>query len=83
MAVSGVAGARGGRTKTDRLTGAAQDAVSEEAALLVKDRTGLKVEAEVGWCRKKTIDWGDGGKWNICKDRTFIAHSEAKPQCSR
>ena len=59
-AISGVAGARGGRTETDRLTGAAQDAVSEEDAMLVKDRTGLKVEAEVGQCRKKTIDWGDG-----------------------
>ena len=60
-AISGVAGARGGRTHTDRLAGAAQDAVSEEAAMLVKDRTGLKVEAEVGRCRKKTIDWGDEG----------------------
>ena len=51
--ISGVAGARGGRTKTDRFTGAAQDAVSEEAAMLVKDRTGLKLEAEVGRCIKK------------------------------
>ena len=55
-AISGFAGARGGRTQTDRLTVAAQDAVSEEAAMLVKDSTGLKVEAEVGRCRKKTID---------------------------
>ena len=43
--VIGVRGALGGRTQTDRLTGAAQDAVSEEAATLVKYRTGLKVEA--------------------------------------
>ena len=40
-----VGGALGGRTQTDRLTGAAQDVVSEKAATLVKDRTGLKVEA--------------------------------------
>ena len=59
-AISGVAGARGGGTQTDRLTGAAQDAVLEDAAMLVKDRTGLKVEAEVGRCRKKKIDWGMG-----------------------
>ena len=45
-----------------RLTGAAQGAVSEEAATLVKDRTGLTVETEVGRCRKKKIDWRDGGK---------------------
>ena len=77
MAVIGVAGALGGRTQTDRLMGAAQDAVSEEAAMLVKDRTRLKVEAEVVRCRKKTMDWGDGGKRNICEDRTFNAHSEA------
>ena len=32
----------------DRLTGAAQDAVSEEAVLLVGNRTGLTAEAEVG-----------------------------------
>ena len=51
----------------------------KEAAMLVKDRTGLKVEAEVGRCRKKTIDWGDGGKRNICEDRTLSDHSEAKP----
>ena len=68
----------GGRTQTDRLTGTAQDTVLEEAAMLVKDRTGLKVEAEVGWCRKKTIDWGDGGRRNICEDRKLSAHSEAK-----
>ena len=79
VAVSGVAGAQGGRTQTYRLTGAAQDAVSEEDAMLVKHRTGLKVEAEVGQFRKKTIDWGDGGKRNIREDRTLSAHSEAKP----
>ena len=78
-AVSGVVGARGGRTQTDRITGAAQDAVLEEAAMSVKDRTGLKVEAEVGRCRKKTIDWKDGVKRNICEDRTLSAHIEAKP----
>ena len=76
---TGVVGARGGRTQRDRLTGALQDAVSEEAATLVKDRTGLKVEAEVGRCRKKTIDWGYGGKRNIREDRTLSSHSEAKP----
>ena len=43
--ISGVAGAQGGRNQTDRLTGAAQDAVSEEVTMLVKDRTGLKVES--------------------------------------
>ena len=42
-AISGVAGAQGGKTETDRLTGAAQDAVSEEAATLVKYRTGLEI----------------------------------------
>ena len=52
--------------------------MSEEAAMLVKERTGLKVEAEVGQCRKKTIDWGDGGIRNICEYRTLSAHSEAK-----
>ena len=77
--VSRVGGARGGRTQTARLTGAAQDAVSEEAAMLVKDRTGLKVEAEIGRCRKKKIDWGDGGKMNIREDRTLSSHSEAMP----
>ena len=55
-AVSGVGRARGGRTHIDRLTGAAHDAVSEEAATLVKDRTGLKLELEVGWCRKETME---------------------------
>ena len=60
--VNGVGGARGGRTQTERLTGEAQDAVSEESATLVKERTGLKVEAELGRYRKKTMDWGDGGK---------------------
>ena len=58
--------------------GATQDAVSEEASMLVKDRTGLKVEAQVGQCRKKTSDWGDGGIRNICEDRTLSDHSEAK-----
>ena len=47
-AVSGVRGVQGGRTQTDRLTGEAQDVVLEEAAPLVKDRTGLTVEVEVG-----------------------------------
>ena len=42
--------------------GATQDVVSEEATTLVKDRTGLTVEAEVDWRRKKTIDFWDGGK---------------------
>ena len=78
-AISGVAGAREGRTQTDRLTGVAQDTFLEEAFMLVKDRTGLKVETKVGWCRKKTINWGDGGRRNIRKDRTLSAHSEAKP----
>ena len=62
VAVSRVGGARGGRTWTDRIKGETQDALSEEAATLVKDRTGLTVEAEVGRHRKKNIDWGDGGK---------------------
>ena len=65
-AVSGVGGARGGRTQTERLTGAAQDAVSEDALKLVDYRAGITEEAEVGWRRKKTIDWGDGRKRNIC-----------------
>ena len=43
----------GAENHTDRIMGAAQDAVSEEAAMLLKDRTGLKMEAEVGRCRKK------------------------------
>ena len=53
--------------------------MSEEAAMLVKERTGLKVEAEVGRCRKKTIDWKDGVKRNICEERKLSAHSEVKP----
>ena len=53
--------------------------MSEEDAMLVKDRTRLKVEEEVGRCRKKKIDWGDGGKRNIHEDRTLSAHSEARP----
>ena len=48
----------------------------EGTATLVKDRTGLKVELEVGQCRKKTMDLGDGSKRNICDDRTLSAHSE-------
>ena len=55
----------GGRTQIDRLRVAAQDEVSEEAATLVKYSTGLKLKAEVGRCREKTMDWGDGGKRNI------------------
>ena len=58
--VNGVGGARGGRTQTG-LTGEAQDAVSEESDTLVKERTGIKVEAELGRYRKKTMDWVDGG----------------------
>ena len=77
--ISGVAGARGGRTQTEMLTGAAQDSVSEEAKMLVKDRTALKEEAEVGRCRKKKIDWGDGGRRNICEERTLSSHNEANP----
>ena len=76
-AVSGVRGARGGRTHTYRLMGAAQDAVLEEATTLLKERTVLTVEAEVGRRRKKTIDWVDGEKINICEDRTSSAQSEA------
>ena len=78
-AISGVRGARGGRTQTYRLTGAAQDVVSEESATLVKDRTGLRVEAEVGQRRKKKIELGDRGKRNIRKDSTYSAHSKAMP----
>ena len=52
--------------------------MTEEAAMVVKDRTGLKVDAEVGWCRKKTIDLGDGERLNIREDSTLSAHSEAK-----
>ena len=53
--------------------------MSEEAATLVKDRTGLTVKVEVGRSRKKTIDRGDGGKRNIFEDRTSSDHSEAMP----
>ena len=77
--ISGVADGRGGRTHTDRLTGATQDALSEEAAMLVKDRRGIKAEAQVGRCRKKTNNWGEGGRQNICEDRKLSVHSEAKP----
>ena len=52
-AFRGVGGAQGVRTHTERLTVAAQDALLEEAATLVKDRTGLTVEAEVGRRRKR------------------------------
>ena len=76
-AVSGVGSAQGGRNQTDRLTGEAQDTVSEEAATLVKDRKGLTIEAQVGRSRKKKIDWGDGGKRDIREDRTSISYSEA------
>ena len=38
---------KSGRTWTDRLTEAAQDAVLEEAVTLLGDRTGLTVEAQV------------------------------------
>ena len=51
--------------------------MSEEADMLVKDRTGLTVKAEIGRRRKKIIDWGDGGEINIREDRTLSAHSEA------
>ena len=78
-AVRGVGRAQGGRTQTYRLTGAVQDVVLDEDDTLVKDSTGLTVEAEVVQCRKKTMDWGDGGKINICKDRASSAHSEAMP----
>ena len=78
-AVRGFKGARGGRTHKDRLTGAAQDVVSEEADTLVKYRMGLTAEAEVGWQRKKTIDWGNGEKRNTREDRTSSAHSETMP----
>ena len=59
-AIIRVADSRGGRTQTYRLTGVTQDAVSEEAAMLVKDRRGLKVEAQVGQCRKKKVIGGMG-----------------------
>ena len=78
-AISGVADARGGRTQTDRRTQATQDTVSEEAIMLVKDRRVLKVEAQVGRCRKKKSDWEDGGRRNILEERTLSDHSEAKP----
>ena len=51
--------------------------VPEEASTLVGDRTGLTAEDEVGRRRKKKIDWGEGGKINICEDNTLSAHSEA------
>ena len=60
--VSRVGGVQGGRTQTDRLTGAAQDSVLEEAPMLVKDRKGLIAVAEVGRLRNKKIDWGMGKK---------------------
>ena len=53
--------------------------MSEEASIFLGDRTGLTAEAEVGWRRKKKIDWGDGGKRNICEDMTSSTHSEAMP----
>ena len=53
--------------------------MSEEADMLVKDKRGLKVEAQVDRCRKKTSDWGDGGRRNIREGRTLSAHIEAKP----
>ena len=61
----------------------AQDAVSEEAATLVGDRTGLTEEVEVGWRIKKTIYWGVEGKVNIRKDMTSSAHSEAMQSRAR
>ena len=79
VAVSGVGGARGGRTHTDRITIASQDVVSEEAFTFVGDRTRLTMEAEVGHRRNKKIDWGDEVKRNIREDRTLSAHSEAIP----
>ena len=45
----------------------------------MKDITGLTVEVELGWSRKKKIDWGDGGKINIREDRALSAQSEAMP----
>ena len=60
-AASGVGGEQGGRTHTYRLMGSAQDAVLEEAATLVKDRTLLTAEAKIGRRRKKRIDCGDAG----------------------
>ena len=75
-AVSGARGARWGITHTYRLTGAAQDAVSEEAATLVGYRVGPPTEAEVGRRRKKTIDWGMK-KNKIHEDMILSAHSAA------
>ena len=57
----------------------AQDAVSEEAATLVKDRVLITVEVEVGWLRKKKIDCGDGGGISIREVGTSSAHSEDMP----
>ena len=53
--------------------------MSEEAAMLMKNSTGLKVKAEVGRCIEKTMDWGYEKKRNIREDRTLSAHSEAIP----
>ena len=47
--------------------------------MLVKDRTGLTAEAEIGRRRKNRIDWGDGGKINTREDSTLSAHSDAMP----
>ena len=57
----------------------AQDAVSDKAATLVGESTGLTAEAEVGRRRKKLKCKRDGGKRNIREDMTSIAHSEAIP----
>ena len=43
----GASGSLIGRTRRDRATEAAQDAVAEEVVTLVGDRTGITVEAEV------------------------------------
>ena len=59
--VSGFEGAHGGRIQTYRIMGVAQKAVSEEATTLMKDKTGLTVDAEVGRRLKKLIR-GMGGK---------------------
>ena len=50
------------RTRTDKLTGAAQDAVLEEAVTLVGDKTGLTSEAEVGRSRKNELIVRMGGE---------------------
>ena len=42
--------------------------------MLVKERTVLTAEAEVGRNRKKTIDWEDGGGIYIRENRTSSAH---------